>query len=471
MMKHWIVFLFIFLGFSLLKVYANNNCCPSASAQLRKPQTLVSLIDLALTCNPSTRVAWSQVKAAAAAVGIANSAYYPYITGQLNASEGNEGNRGGFNNTFLSANSSSFSPTSSSVSPSSGTGSPFGMGANQFTYGGFVTLNYLIWDFGNRANTVKAARFTWLASRFNRDEVIQQTVLQVEQAYYQTLSMHALVQANQKDVFEARMSLKASQLLRQQGMATIGDVYQSESALAQAVLNLQQAQGSYDISRGQLNVAVGIPVNTCLRLRELPRHVPTKLTMRCINKLLQIAERRRPDLLAAKAQVCVNQAQWLAVRAQYWPVVQLTANAGRNYPKNSFGGGGFNDVTLNISIPIFTGYAQTYAIKQAKANLDQSKAQEEVVANQVALQVWQAYYNLQTATKMLKSSEAFLTSSEFAAKQGYGQYRAGVGSILTLLTTQATEANARGQYIQAQMNWYTALAQLYQALGTLCVTV
>src|SRR5215472_13725539 len=45
----------------------------------RKIYNLADLIDIAQRSNPETRVAWERARQAAAAVGLTESAYYPYI--------------------------------------------------------------------------------------------------------------------------------------------------------------------------------------------------------------------------------------------------------------------------------------------------------------------------------------------------------------------------------------------------------
>jgi outer membrane protein len=445
--------LFFFLIYQPL--YAAT-CCPTVSFQPEKTYNLNSLIDMALACNPNTKVVWAQIKAACANIGIQNAAYYPTIIGNINI---NDNSRGGFNNSTSGTNANN--PFTSSNGPSGG-----GISGDIITYGAFITINYTVWDFGIRENNLKAAIYQWLATKFNGDESIQQVVQQVEQAYYQTLGYQALVVADQKSVKEAQFNLKSSQGLHMQGLAVIGDVYQAQSALAQAELTLEQARGNLAIAKGQLNVAVGLPITTCLKIRRLSPNHECNDIFRSIDRLLYIAEHKRPDLIAARKTICANQALLKSAIAQQYPVIQFTANAGEFFPKNSVLGGAFHNATLNLSFPILN-VALRYQIKQAAATLEQSQAQAQVLSDQVDLQVWQAYYGLQTAEKTIQTTLALLKSSEIAAKQAAGQYRAGVGTVLNMLTTQATLETARGQHIQARTNWYITLAQLYIALGTL----
>ena len=50
------------------------------------PLTLASTLDIALTANPDTRVAWANARAAAAEYGVSRGAWYPNIAAWANAS-------------------------------------------------------------------------------------------------------------------------------------------------------------------------------------------------------------------------------------------------------------------------------------------------------------------------------------------------------------------------------------------------
>jgi TolC family type I secretion outer membrane protein len=394
-----------------------------------KPLTLAALTDLALRHNPQTRLAWAEIKAAAATAGIAQSAYWPQLSAAVD---------------MLREHSAT----------------------NVARQGPSLSLNYLLLDFGGRRANARAARAKLLAADFNRNAVIQQVILQVDQAYYQLLGQQALLKSSRQSLQEAQANRSAATALHQQGMATIGDVYQASSALAQSELNVQQAAGGMASAQGALASVLGLPPPTPLNIAELPQEIATRPTLQKVAALIELAKQQRPDLLAAQAQAAAAQAQAAAAQSQFWPTVQLGANAQANYPLNTLPQRQ-SSVSLTVNIPIFSGFSQVYAMRQAQAQQEQSQAQRDVLAAQVALQVWQAYFALQTAAQAIGSNELLLKSSIQALQQAGGQYRAGVGNILTLLTTQATTANARAQYMQARLNWYVALAQLSSALGTL----
>ncbi|HTN93559.1 MAG TPA: TolC family protein, partial [Gallionella sp.] len=118
---------------------------------------------------------------------------------------------------------------------------------------------------------------------------------------------------------------------------------------------------------------------------------------------------------------------------------------------------------------IFTGFATTYNVRAAEAQVDVKNAQLDQLRLQVALDVWTAYQNLTTATQSLRTTADLLDSAEQSARVALGRYKAGVGSILDVLNAQSALASARQQRIQSIFNWNISRAALAQSMGSLDV--
>ncbi len=413
-------------------------CTALPEPLVNKPLTLIQISDLALSCNPTTRTTWAQIKLALANLGINYSSYWP----QLNATYGYSSFKDNFKKSALTYNNKT-----------------------QNTHGPGISLNYLIWDFGVRIEQVKAADFQLQAAKLTQDSTFQQIILQVEQAYYQLIWQKALVLSAQDSVKESNENLKLAKALRNQGMATVGDVYQAESALGQAELALAGAEGALKITQGQLASTIGLPVEVPITLINISEQVKIKPILKTMGQLLKFAKENRPDLLATNAAVKAAAAELIATSRQDWPTLGLNTNIQRTYSKNSQLNGRTNSLDLTVNIPLFSGFSRQSMILQAQAQKEQLEAQRDVLAGQIDFQVWQSYFALETAAKSINTNQKILKSSVQAAKQTYGQYKAGLGNILDVLTTQATLSNARTQLIESKLNWYTTLAQLSAALG------
>ena len=62
---------------------------------------------------------------------------------------------------------------------------------------------------------------------------------------------------------------------------------------------------------------------------------------------------------------------------------------------------------------------------------------------------------------------ALVASAEQSERVALGRYKAGVGSVLDVLSAQSALASARVQRIQAEMDWNVYRASLAQAMGSL----
>ena len=406
-----------------------------------QPLTLVQLTDLALSNNPATKIAWAQVRSSDAGVELARAGYWPQITLAYDYQRQRQ-------------------PTTT------GTLAPL-----EKLYGPSVDLSWLLLDFGTRSGSIDAAKFNRTAAELDANQTLQDLILEVEQDYYQVIGLQAVQDADLQSVQDASANLDNANQRKTSGLATIGDVYQAEAALAGAKLTLQTAQGQLATSRGTLAIALGYPADTDVPLAPWEKELNAKMPEQNVHDLLAKAAEARPELLAAKAQQQAAVASLEATRGQGLPTLTLNGSAGRtttvvNGNKST---GNNYDADLTLSFPLFTGFANQAANRQAQAAVDVANATDEQLIQAVQLEVWQAYQNMRTAVSNLDTTDLQLKSSQQAADVTQARYKNGLDSILDVLSAQATLANARVQQVQARLNWFAALAAMGHALGGLDV--
>ncbi|MDQ3774417.1 MAG: TolC family protein [Pseudomonadota bacterium] len=409
-----------------------------SAAGISGPLSLAQITDLALMNNPQTREAWAVARAQAAELGIARALYWPQLNGLANL-------------------------TRSRPLSSAGASVP-----EQTRYGPSLSLAYVLFDFGAREGEVEAARYRLLSSNLQQNRVLQDVVLLVEQTYYQVLGLERLVSANQGALKSANASLSAANIRRQAGLATIGDVYRAETAVGQARLTVQRTEGELSKARGQLAVALGLPVRTRVSLLPWPVQPPVEKVAESLDLILDQAKSMRPDLVAAEAEVRAARAGVQTAKAAGLPTLELAVNGGRTgfFEEERIASNNYS-IAVNLRIPLFTGFRDTYSVRLAEAQTEQAEAARDRLHRQSSLEVWQAYYDLNTAMTGIDTSSGVLRSATQSSEVALARYRSGVGSLLDLLTAQSDEATAQVQWIQSQFDWYTALARLTHARGAL----
>lgn len=400
------------------------------------PITLAQIVDIALTNNPSTRAAWLNARAAQAALGSAESLYFPEIdlsaalTRTQNASQGS---RTVFRQTTLA--------------PS-------------------LSLSYLLFDFGGREAAVAQARQTLIAADYLHNQSIQDVVLRTEEAYYSYLQSKALLAAQIATLKERQTELDAANARHDTGVATIADVLQAKTAFSQAELTRESIAGGLRTIEGALATAMGLPASTRFNIGELPLEIPSTQVSEHVDDLIARAVAGRPDLAAARAEAEGTRAHVQAVRSQYMPSLSLTSNLGR-----TFYNGGFQATPyaagVALRFPLYTGGRNTFDVRQAELQSQVAAENVRAVEQNINLQVWTSYFTLQTSTQRLGTARDLLASAQQSADVAQERYRAGVGNILDLLTAEAALENARAQEVQSRADWFVAVAQLAHDTGSL----
>lgn len=409
-------------------------CGDPAAALRAAPLTAVSAVDLALCNHPQTRELWATARAQAALVGVARGAWLPTV----------------------GASASSTRVDFDKASPYT-------------TENANVQLSWLLIDFGQRSANVEYALQLLAAAAATQDATVQTLFLGALQAYYTGQATRAAVVSAREAERSANEAYKAAETRYQVGVATPADRLQARTALSQATLNRIRAEGDARNALGSLANAVGLPANAAIELAATAAVPDNPAFQQNLDALIADAQRRRPDLKAAEARFKAAEAAVDSARALGRPTLSLIAGpAWLRDNGETFRG---DSVGLKLNIPIFTGFDTTYRVRNAQAAAEVQAAQRERLRNQVALDVWKAYQSLSTATQSLQTAADLVASAEQSERVALGRYRAGVGTVLDLLSAQSALANARLQRIQAELDWNVYRATLAQAMGALDYTL
>jgi len=141
--------------------------------------SLAALTEHALRERAETRAAWLGIQAEAARLDAASAANWPTLTGQLS-----------FTRSRALSSSGSQVPTLDRYGPSLG-------------------LSYVLVDFGARAASIDAQRYQLIASLLTNNRTLQDTVAEVEAAYFALLAARAQVTAQTEQETALRASLDA----------------------------------------------------------------------------------------------------------------------------------------------------------------------------------------------------------------------------------------------------------------------
>jgi outer membrane protein len=410
---------------------------PADLEQRIRQLTLAEVVDIGLRNNPATRLSWANARAAAAAYGSERGAYFPTIDGEVIGTR---------LKTVASQGRSAV--TQSVLNPS-------------------LNISYLLFDFGGRSGNVGAARQELIAANFTHNAALQGVVLQIQRAYFEYIANRALLEAQRTTAREARTNLAAAEERRRVGVATIADVLQARTAASQAELAAETTAGDLQTSRGALALSLGLPANIDYDIDTSAAKVPVALLADSVDTLIARAVQARPDLAAAQAEFESARSQISVARASRLPSLTLNGAGGRTYTSTLPQGGNNYTVSLGLRIPLFAGFSRIYDQRRAVALSDAAAARADALGQQVVFEVFSSYHALQTAARRVRTTQDLIASAEQSSQVALGRYRAGVGSVLDLLSAQSALADARAQQVLARLEWNTSLAQLAHDTGVL----
>jgi outer membrane protein TolC len=314
---------------------------------------------------------------------------------------------------------------------------------------------------------VAAAHEALFAADLSHNSMVQSVVLQAEGAYFGYQAARGLREASLLSVKTAQANLVAAVRRHDVGLATIADVLQARTALAQSQLSSQTAEGNTQAARAQLALALGLTANTRFDVVADTGATPLAVLAENVDSLIARAVESRPDVMAARSTARQSAQQVRVAQSALLPSVTMGASRGQAFSNNTSLEGTTFALTFGVSVPLFSGLSRESDVAAAKENAAVAAARAEQSRLNAAAQVWTSYWALQTATQRVTTAGELLASATQSEEVARGRYAEGVGSIIDLLTAQSALADARAQAIQSRWTWYLALAQLARDAGVL----
>ncbi|HEY4219018.1 MAG TPA: TolC family protein [Gemmatimonadaceae bacterium] len=446
----------------------------SANEQGAQDLSLTDVIDLALRNNPATRESWATALAAADQYGASKGALFPNVNGNVqlarsgssagSTSNGVNGTTGtGLGNTGTGIGLATDSTGTGRTSTGSG-----GASSTRTQLAPSVSLSYLVFDFGGRAGTIEGAKQQAIAADLNHNATVQNVVLQVESALFSYIATRAQRDAQLVSVTEARADTAAAEARLRVGVGTLEEVLQTRTALAQALFQLATNEGDLLDAHATLATTMGLQANARFEVPNVTAGATVSTVAATVDTLINRAIVARPELAESRAQAAALAADIRVARSAGYPALTLSSTG--SYTRELQGGGtsGRNySLVLGLQIPIFNGFARQYQLRAAQADYQAGLARVTSTLQQITLEVYTSYAAVQTSVQRVQAATELLASAQQSADVAVGRYREGVGTIVDVLLARSSLETARGEDIQAQWEWRTALAQLAHDTGSL----
>lgn len=425
---------------TLIMVFFLQSMLAWGEEQPPEPLTLKQAIQTALKEHPRLKRAEYAIEAAEARVKQARSGYYPQIGAAGLAKQGLSG------------------AAASALGLKGLVASPF---YRDIGSSGHIFQN--LYDFGRTSHQVRADRFIADSLRESAREQKAKVILQVERAYYSVLRAERLIKVAEKTVEQRKRIARQAEVYYTAGLKSKLDADLAQINLSEAELDLVGARNALRIGFANLNNAMGVkrPVRYALEDPTIPVEAP-----KALDDLIAASLRHRPELRA------------LDVRIEALEEVVKRAESKRKPKFAAFWSGGwvrFSQLSLGrlmvgafgFDLPIFTGGYLRGEIDEAKAELGQANALREELAQNIRLEIEEAYAGLLNEIETVKTSEPLVRQARDALRLAQVRYKVQLGSFLELAQAELAMTNAEIKYARALYNYKMAEAQLQYAAGAI----
>ena len=411
---------------------------------LYKDPTLDELVASGQKTNADLRLAVARVQEAEGALREVRASIFPEITGT--ASYARQG-----------------------VSTLSQPPVPAGISTVRPSYQALISTSYEVDFWGRVSRTTEAARASLLANQFSRDVVDITLAGAIAQAYFALRSLDAQVAVLESSIRARRDSLEIAKARLDAGLAPELDVYQAQSALADALVQRREAARSRALVEHQLAQLTGrldlkLPAEKlagdvfALPLVPLP---PAGLPSSLLD--------RRPDIRQAEQTLIASNAQIGVARAAMFPTISLTASAGVQSAQfaDLVAGPGAKIWSLGAALagPIFDEGRREARVDQARARRSQALAGYQKAIETGFREVSDALVNVQQTGESEAELKARLDAARNALDLSTLRYQAGYSPYLEVLDAQRTANDAELAFVRNRQSRLAFSVDLIKALG------
>lgn len=420
-------------------------CAASAGAQL--PLTLDKALEIALSENPTIRIAEMEVQR------------YDYVKRQTWG-------------TLLPQLSASGSYTRSIVKQTMKGGYSFGAD-NTFGVQGDLTLPLVVPAVYRtlKLNDVQMDAAVE-AARSSRIDL----VAEVRKTFYNILLAEQSLEVLRESQATVQRTVDDTRLQYQNGLSSEYDLLTAEVQLSNLSPSILQTENSIKVATRLLKMYLSIPEEVEVDLvGEL--NAMRDMVLAGVDELTTNVD-ANSSLRSLELQEELLRRQLKVANAGRLPSLSAfgTASYTGNDMADFFAQGGADagpkyfwthpiSVGAQLSIPLFAGLTKMNKSREIKNQISQLSLQRDYARQQVDVQVRSSLSDLMTARETMFAQEKTVGQAEKAYKISDTRYRAGAGTILELNSAQLAQTQAQLNFSQSIYDYLTAKAEYDRIVG------
>lgn len=333
---------------------------------------------------------------------------------------------------------------------------------------GSVTVQQPIFMGGKIVAANRIAKLAEELSQARYDQRYQQAIVDVDQAYWQIVSIAAKKRLAESYSELLRQMEKDVELAVKEGVSTESDALQIKVKANEAEMLKTRSENGLALAKMLLCKRIGLPLDTEITLadEDLETVPVARIDSR---KSLEDIYADRPETRSLELASRIYEKKVAVARADMLPKVAAMGGFMLSNPslKNGFekNWNGYWGVGVVVNVPIFHGFEALNKTRKAKAEATLYRSQLEDAKEMINLQVTQLRKQEEETLEKLSMAESNLESAEENLRTATIGFNEGVINANTALGAQTAWLKAHSEYIDAGIELQMLASNLEMAEG------
>lgn len=317
---------------------------------------------------------------------------------------------------------------------------------------------------------LKAAKSTKEFYILNAQLTEEDLIEKVAKAYYQVYQAEQMLENLEENLKITQQTVNIIKGLYEAGLAKKIDYDRTIVALNNTNATKQQLINSITLSENALKFMIGMPMEKDI---SLPKESfdPSILTEEEMNF------EQRTELKILQKQAELLNWQKKASIAEYYPSVALTGNyswfgQGKSMPwwngqKNGVFWSDIASISLNISIPIFNGFATKSKVEKNQIEIEKTQADLKEAQLGLNLAYKNAISQLENSAITISNQESNVKLAEEVLNNTRANYQHGLATLNDILDSERDLTEAKNNLTKAKINYKLGEIDLLKSQGKL----
>ncbi len=332
---------------------------------------------------------------------------------------------------------------------------------------GSANLSIPLYSGGRIKYGIQSAKYLVEASKLNTENDKIAVAYNIAQAYNNLFKTNQAIKVLEENLTASQKRDETFLKLENNGVIARNDRLKANLQTSNIELQLLEAKNNYNIANINMDLLLGLPETTELKVDE--NYIDEISDLKPVNYYLTEAQQNRKDLQALDQQKKAAELGTKAAKAENLPSIALTGGyVAADIPKFFTV---YNAVNFGVGISynLSNIWKKNSALQQSKAREIQLSATNDLLNDNIKLEVNKEYQNSDYSRKRI----AVFEKSAEQANENYritkNKYDNGLATMTELLDADAAQISANVGVINAKADAALAYRKLLQTTGTLTI--